>query len=62
MTPNIAIGAYLIEVRPSREMIAAMAMQGFMANKDRPQYFNPKDDAEYVLAIADALIAALAKP
>ena len=42
-----------------RELYAAMAMQGFIANKDRPQYFQPEDDAKWCLKIADALIAAL---
>lgn len=45
-----------------REHFAAMALMGFMANKDRPQYFNPKDDASYCVAVADELIAALEKP
>jgi len=42
-----------------REWFAGMALQGLMANKDKPQFFVPKDDANYCLAIADALLTAL---
>ena len=42
-----------------RELFAAMAMQGFIANKERPQYFKPIDDAAYCVKLADALLAAL---
>lgn len=44
-----------------REYFAALAMQGWLANKDRPQHFQPKDDMEYCVKIADCLLAALAK-
>jgi len=44
-----------------RELFAALVMQGFMANKERPQYFNAPDDAEWCTRMADALIAELDK-
>lgn len=44
-----------------RELFAALAMQGWIANKDRPQHFLPEDDMEYCVKIADCLLAALAK-
>lgn len=39
-----------------RDYFAAKAMQGFMANKDRPTQFNPDDDAKYAYQIADAML------
>ena len=42
-----------------REYYAGMAMQGWMANKDRPANYNPHDDMEYCLAVADELLAAM---
>lgn len=39
-----------------RDYFAAKAMQGFMANKDRPMTFHPDDDAAYAYAIADAML------
>ena len=44
-----------------REYYAGLALQGYMANKDRPTYFHPKDDAEWCVKVADALIAELEK-
>jgi hypothetical protein len=41
-----------------RDYFAAKAMQGFMANKSNPLHFNPDDDAQYVYAIADAMLKA----
>lgn len=41
-----------------RDYFAAKAMQGFMANKDRPMTFHPDDDAAYAYAIADAMLRA----
>lgn len=41
-----------------RDYFAAKAMQGFMANKDRPMTFHPDDDASYAYAIADAMLRA----
>jgi hypothetical protein len=41
-----------------RDYFAAKALQGFMANKDRPQGFNLFDDAAYVYQIADAMLKA----
>jgi hypothetical protein len=43
-----------------RRMFAAMAMQGFLANKEHALHFNPHDDAAYCVRIADALLTALA--
>lgn len=43
-----------------REHFAGLVLQGWMANKDRPAYL-PKDDVEYCVRIADALIAELEK-
>lgn len=40
-----------------REYFAALAMQGWLANKDRPQHFRPKDDMEYRVKIADCLVS-----
>lgn len=42
-----------------RELIAAMAMQGFLSNKGHATHFNPEDDAKYCIRIADALLAEL---
>jgi hypothetical protein len=44
-----------------REHFAGLAMQGWLANKDRPTHFLPEDDMAYCVKIADALIAELAK-
>jgi hypothetical protein len=44
-----------------REYFAAMAMQGWLANKERPQHFLPADDMRYCVTIADELLKALAK-
>ena len=44
-----------------RQHYAGLAMQGLIANKAHPTHFNPSDDASYVLAITDALIAALSQ-
>ena len=44
-----------------REMFAAMAMQGWLSNKDHPTHFLPEDDMQYCIKIADALIEALNK-
>lgn len=41
-----------------RDYFAAKAMQGFIANKDRPMTFHPDDDAAYAYAIADAMLRA----
>ena len=40
-----------------REWYAGMALQGFMANKDRPTTLHAKDDAEWCFTIADAMIS-----
>lgn len=45
-----------------RELFAAMAMQGWLANKDRPTHFDPKDDMAYCVKIADSLLKALQPP
>lgn len=42
-----------------RELIAAMAMQGFLANKAHATHFMPEHDARYCIQIADALLAEL---
>ena len=57
------VGAYCHQLSPQQErrLFAAMAMQGWLANKDRPQHFHPKDDMAYCVAIADALLAELSK-
>lgn len=39
-----------------RDYFAAKALQGFMANKERPQFFQPEDDAAYVYQLADAML------
>lgn len=39
-----------------RDYFAAAALQGYMANKDRPTYFHPETDAQYVFAMADAML------
>lgn len=44
-----------------REHFAGLAMQGWLANKDRPQHFLPTDDMAYCVKIADALIQELGK-
>lgn len=44
-----------------RDYFAAKAMQGFMANKNRPTSFSPEDDATYFYAIADAMLAERSK-
>lgn len=41
-----------------RDYFAAQAMQGFIANKDRPTRFSPEEDASYCYAIADAMLEA----
>lgn len=41
-----------------RDYFAAKAMQGFIANKDRPMTFHPDDYAAYAYAIADAMLRA----
>ncbi|MFH3156350.1 hypothetical protein ACTM9O_26250 [Citrobacter freundii] len=45
-----------------RDYFAAKAMQGFIANKDRPTTFHPDDDAGYAYAIADAMLRAREAP
>ncbi|WP_275262439.1 hypothetical protein [Citrobacter braakii] len=47
---------------PLRDYFAAKAMQGFIANKDRPTTFHPDDDAGYAYAIADAMLRAREEP
>lgn len=42
-----------------RELFAAMAMQGFLSNKAHATSFAPEEDAQYVIRIADALLAEL---
>lgn len=42
-----------------RELFAAMALQGFMANKEHAKWFDPDEDAAYVVRIADCLLKAL---
>lgn len=42
-----------------RELFAAMAMQGFLANKAHSTHFLPEHDARYCIQIADALLAEL---
>ena len=44
-----------------REYYAGLAMQGWLANKARPQSFHPTYDMAYCVAVADSLIAALAQ-
>lgn len=44
-----------------RDYFAAKALQGFMANKNRPTSFSPEDDATYFYAIADAMLLERAK-
>jgi hypothetical protein len=44
-----------------REHFAALTLQGFVANPKNYLAFHPKDDAEYCIRLADALIAALSK-
>jgi hypothetical protein len=41
-----------------RDYFAAKALQGFLANKDRPAHFHPNDDATYCYAVADAMLKA----
>jgi hypothetical protein len=41
-----------------RDQFAIAALQGFMANKNRPTQFNPNDDADYIYKIADAMMEA----
>jgi hypothetical protein len=41
-----------------RDYFAAKALQGFLANKDRPAHFHPNDDAAYCYAVADAMLKA----
>lgn len=41
-----------------RDYFAAKAMQGFMANKDNPMYFQPEHDAAWAYTIADAMLKA----
>lgn len=52
-------GAY--EGMSLRDYFAAAALQGFMANKDRPQNYCPFDDSAYFYRIADAMLAERAK-
>ena len=40
-----------------RDYFAAKALQGFIANKDRPTKFDPNDDAAYCYQLADAMLA-----
>jgi len=42
-----------------RELFAAMALQGFMANKEHAKWFDPDEDATYAVRIADCLLKAL---
>lgn len=44
-----------------RDYFAGLAMQGFVANKDRPYMYHPDDDAEYAYQIADAMLKERAK-
>lgn len=44
-----------------RELFAAMAMQGLLANKSHPGHWSAADDSTYCVQIADELLAALAK-
>ncbi|WP_177177092.1 hypothetical protein [Stenotrophomonas indicatrix] len=44
-----------------RELFAAMALQGFMANKEHAKWFDPDEDATYAVRIADCLLKALEK-
>lgn len=44
-----------------RSYFAAMAMNGFVSNPGNHLKFNPKDDAEYCLKLADALIKELSR-
>lgn len=62
MAPNCRDGQTVPFGLTKRELFAAMAMQGWLANKERPTQFLPKDDMEYCVAIADNLLIALAKP
>ncbi len=39
-----------------RDWFAGMALQGFMANKNKSVYFQPEDDAKYAYEIADAML------
>ena len=41
-----------------RDYFAAKALQGFMANKANPMHFQPKEDAAWAYAIADAMLKA----
>lgn len=53
--------ALIGDTTKKREHFAGLAMQGWLANKERPQHFHQKDDMAYCVAIADALIAELSK-
>jgi hypothetical protein len=44
-----------------RELLAAMAMQGLLANKAHPGHWLPEEDGSYCVRVADALLAELAK-
>jgi hypothetical protein len=44
-----------------RDLFAAMAMQGFIANKANPLHFHTTDDAQWCVTMADALLAELEK-
>lgn len=54
----IAARAEAVAGMSLRDYFAAKALQGFIANKDRPQFFQPEDDAAYVYKLADAMLAA----
>ena len=49
---------YPIEGMTLLDYFAAKALQGFIANKDRPMTFHPDDDAAYAYAIAAAMLRA----
>lgn len=48
-------------VETLRDKFAMAALQGFIANKARPTYFNQEDDAAYLYRLADAMMAERAK-
>lgn len=44
-----------------QQEFAKAAISGFMANKSNPLSYQPENDSEFVLKIADALLAELEK-
>ena len=45
-----------------RDWFAGQVLEGFMASNEHPTMFDPKDDAEYCYAVADAMLAARLAP